>query len=200
MSQIHKNERAKSDLECLHVAYQLRAKLRTTLMLSFGFSKKRLKEMVYKETRFISDKTGREIAQQKLTSRYMHYYNWLMNNDRTRLLNQLNDLIDHIVAANNIHPYYKVDYNERRLEWDRAIESVNDLQQNLQYIGETLPCDKNKYMSMVDDLDHIYKMIKKIRQYDNKMYPHLKDVKAFGDFRTQLTSKLDTIIDILGNM
>ena len=60
------------------------------------------------------------------------------------------------------------EFEERRLEMDRAIADCNELQQELQYIAEVLPSDKNKFMNIVLEVDSLHNMIKKLRQSDNR--------------------------------
>lgn len=55
------------------------------------------------------------------------------------------------------------------------MECCNKLQDELQYIAETLPADKNKYMRIVLDIEALFKMIKSLRQADNRFKKHLKD-------------------------
>lgn len=66
------------------------------------------------------------------------------------------------------------EFLERRLELDRAMECCNQLQDELQYIAETLPADKNKYMGIVLDVEHLFNTIKALRQSDNRFLKHIK--------------------------
>ena len=51
----------------------------------------------------------------------------------------------------------------------------NKLQDELQYIAESLPADKNKYMDIVLEVEALFNMIKALRQSDNRFLKHLKD-------------------------
>ena len=44
----------------------------------------------------------------------------------------------------------------------------NKLQDELQYIAEVLPADKNKYTNLVLEVQQLFDMIKKLRQSDNR--------------------------------
>ena len=51
---------------------------------------------------------------------------------------------------------------------DRAIVCCEKLQNELQYIAETLPADKNKYMNIVLEIKAEEDMIKALRKADNR--------------------------------
>lgn len=51
---------------------------------------------------------------------------------------------------------------------DRALMSCNKLQDELQYIAETLPADKNKFMNIVLEANDVFNLIKSLRQSDNR--------------------------------
>lgn len=51
------------------------------------------------------------------------------------------------------------------------------LQDELQYIAEVLPADKNKYTSIVLEIEHLFKTIKSLRQSDNRFKKYLKGPK-----------------------
>lgn len=48
------------------------------------------------------------------------------------------------------------------------------LQDELQYIAEVLPADKNKYTGIVLEIEHLFNTIKGLRQSDNRFKKHLK--------------------------
>ncbi|MBQ4401191.1 MAG: hypothetical protein II832_03385, partial [Synergistaceae bacterium] len=55
-----------------------------------------------------------------------------------------------------------------------ALVCCNKLQDELQYIAETLPADKNKFMNIVLEVQAEYETIKKLRQADNRF---LKEIQ-----------------------
>ena len=55
----------------------------------------------------------------------------------------------HLRIANTIFPTYMSEFEERRIEMDRAMACCNALQDELQYAGECLYADLNKYMNLV---------------------------------------------------
>lgn len=88
--------------------------------------------------------------------------------------------------GNTVFPEYYSEFIERRLQLDRAMEYCNALQDELQFIAETIPCDKNKYMNIVLELNKLYNYIKSLRASDNKFLPKIK--KNEGNFCSDCSS------------
>ena len=88
--------------------------------------------------------------------------------------------------GNTVFPEYYSEFIERRLQLDRAMEYCNALQDELQFIAETIPCDKNKYMNIVLELNKLYNYIKSLRASDNKFLPKIK--KNEGNFYSDCSS------------
>lgn len=62
MSNIPKSNRSKSKLEAIHKAYQIRSRITTELLLSFGYSQKKLEKDIHKATSYIKDPDEKEEA------------------------------------------------------------------------------------------------------------------------------------------
>ena len=67
---------------------------------------------------------------------------WLIQEERIRVLNLVQGISAHLRAANTIWPDYMVEFTERRLQMDKALECCNMLQDELQAIVEMVPADK----------------------------------------------------------
>ena len=147
-------------------------------MLSFGFSEKRMDAHIKKITGFIKDDEERQQRSDRFREVEENFDMWYIQQERIRILNLMQNISGHMRAANSIWPEYWQEFIERRLEWDRALEECNKLQDELQYIAEVLPADKNKYMRIVLDIEALFKMIKSLRQSDNRFKKHLKDQVA----------------------
>ena len=81
----------------------------------------------------------------------------------------------HLRAANTISPVNMSEFEERRLQLDKALECCNVLQDELNYIAKVLPADKNKYTRIVLKLEKDFNLIKKLRQSDNgRFLPHIQ--------------------------
>ena len=65
------------------------------------------------------------------------------------------------------------EFEERRLEMDKAMECCNALQDELQYAGECLYADLNRYTHLVLEIQKEFNMIKSLRQADNRFLKNI---------------------------
>ena len=104
-----------------------------------------------------------------------HMPDWLIAKERERVLDLCQGISAHLRAANTIWPDYMVEFTERRLQMDKALECCNMLQDELQAIVEMVPADKNRYTQYVLRIERIFNLVKKLRQKDNRFLKTLKD-------------------------
>lgn len=100
---------------------------------------------------------------------------WLIAKERERVLDYCQGISTHLRAANTIWPDYMIEFTERRLQMDKALECCNMLQDELQAIVEMVPTDKNRYTQYCLRIEKIFNMVKKLRQKDNRFLKNLKD-------------------------
>lgn len=174
MSDIPKSKRSDSKLEAVHKAYMIRSRITQELLLSFAYSQKKLEDHVKKVTAYISDPQEREARAKVVLEAEENFDLWIIQKEREDVLKYAKGIVQHLIAANTVYPQYSSEFEERRVEMDRAMECCNQLQQELQYIAEVLPADKNKYMSIALEVKGEFEMIKKLRQSDNRFLKHLK--------------------------
>lgn len=174
MSSIPKSKRSESKLEAIHKAYAIRSRITQELLLSFGYSQKKLECHVKKATAYIKDPDEREERAKTVKELEEEFFSWLIGEERSEVLRCCRGIVQHLTAANTIYPTYPAEFEERRLEMDRAMACCNQLQQELQYLAEDLPTDKNKYMNIALEVKSEFEMIKKLRQSDNRFLKHLK--------------------------
>ena len=175
MSSIPKSKRSKSPLEALHAAYQLRWKVTAELMASFAYSEKKQEAHIRKLTAWMPDPEERERRAEAIREAEEGFGGWFIRRERDRVADFCQGITEHLRAANTIYPAYMAEFLERRLEMDRALVCCNKLQDELQYIAETLPADKNKYAHIVLECESVFRMIKALRQADNRFLGILKD-------------------------
>lgn len=174
MSDIPVSKRKESRLQAQHEAYKVRKTMTEELMRNFGLTQKRLKEYIEKRTAYIQDEAERTQEQAALRMRIEDF----VRKERERVTDLSTGITGHLRAANTIFPEFWDEYMERRLELDRAMEYCNRLQDELQYIAEAIPADKNKYTGIVLQIDKVFNFIKKLRQSDRRLLPNLKCVPA----------------------
>ena len=147
MSNIPKSRRKATSLDALALAQNIRSEITTELMLTFGYSEKRLEQHIRKVTDYIQDDALRERAAAQLRETNQDFSMWFIEKERDEVL---------------------------RLS--RGIsECCNVLQDELNYIAKVLPADKNKYTRIVLKLEKDFNLIKKLRQSDNgRFLPHIQ--------------------------
>lgn len=168
MSSIPKSKRSESKLEALHRAYELRRRITAELMLTFGYSQRKLEAHIRKMTDFVQDPEEREKMSKAIREVQDNFNSWFIQRERDRVADFSQGISEHLRAANSIWPTNIPECEERRLEMDRAIVACEKLQDELQYIAETLPADKNKYMNIVLEVKAEEDMIKALRKADNR--------------------------------
>ena len=168
MSNIPRSKRSESKLEALHRAYALRKKITAELMATFGYSRKKLEAHVHKMTDYVQDPEEREKMSKTIKEVQDSFNSWFIKRERDRVADFCQGITEHLRAANSIWPQNIAEYEERRLEMDRAIVSCEKLQDELQYIAETLPADKNKYMNIVLEVEAEADTLKALRKADNR--------------------------------
>ena len=168
MSSIPKSKRSESKLEALHRAYELRRRITAELMLTFGYSQRKLDAHIRKMTDFVQDPEEREKMSKVIREVQDNFNSWFIQRERDKVADFSQGISEHLRAANSIWPTNIPEYEERRLEMDRAIVCCEKLQNELQYIAETLPADKNKFMNIVLEIKAEEDMIKALRKADNR--------------------------------
>ena len=173
MSGIPKSKRRKSDLQVMHLCYQIRSRITAELMRTFGYSEKRMEAHIEKATSYIKVDSEREEMKDRMKETESRFDMWFIEHERARILDWAENIAIHIRSANTIWPTSWAEYDERRLEWTRAMVNCNRLQEELQYIAEVLPSDKNKYTKIVLDIETMFKMIHALKQADKKFKKNL---------------------------
>lgn len=183
MSDIPVSKRKPTTLDALSLAKSIRSAMTTELMLTFGYSAKRLEQHIRKVTSYIQDDELRQKAAEKLMDTEQEFGMWFIEDERKAVMEYARGLTAHLRAANTVWPVYMDEFKERRLQLDMALEACKNLQDELNYIAEVLPADKNKYTRIVMKLDKEFNLIKKMRQSDNQRFlPHLQaECKQPGD-------------------
>ncbi len=169
MSDIKKNKRKESKLQAIHDAFKIRKEVTILTENNFYLTLSKVEEEINTAT------AGRSEADKKsIRAKRYKFYRDQINRLTERVINHSADIAEHLTKANTIFPLYMSEFEERRLEMDKALESCNALQCELQYAAESLYADKNKYSNLVIEIQKEFNTIKKLRQSDNRF---LKDIK-----------------------
>lgn len=170
MSDIKKSERTESKLQTVHNAYKIRTAVTKLAENNFYFDLNKINEVVDENTKNITDEKLKEKAKKRI---YQYFNNQILR-ITDKVINSACGINEHLRIANTIFPTYMSEFEERRLELDKAMSCCNVLQDELQYAGECLYADLNRFTYIVIEIQKEFNMIKKLRQTDNRF---LKDIK-----------------------
>ena len=152
----------------------LRKRITAEILATFGYSQKKLEAHIKKLTAHIKDPEECDKICDAIRNAENNFNSWFIKRERDRITDFCQGISEHLRAANTIWPSYLSEFEERRIEIDRALMCCNKLQDELQYIAEILPADKNKFMNIVLEIQAEFDMIKKLRQSDNRFLKNLK--------------------------
>lgn len=172
MSDIKKSERTESKLEVIHGAYAIRMAVTNLAENNFYITFSKIEEKINNRIKGLDEKEKIRIKE----NMYKFYRNQI-NRVSDNVIELATGISRHLRIANTIFPTYMSEFEERRIEMDRAMACCNALQDELQYVGECLYADLNRYMNLVLQIQKEFNMIKSLRQTDNRF---LKNIKNSG--------------------
>ena len=158
--------------EALRDALIVRKKVTEVLKVLALQSQKRLENL---EENLAKATTDEEILKAKEAIREERFNFWLIKEECRTVAVKGAELTGSLRTANTIWPTYMSEYTERRVCMDRAMAACNVLQDELQYIAESVYADKNKFTALVLEIETLFKKIKSVRQADNRFLKELKD-------------------------
>ena len=167
---IPKHERAPSRLDAQHMARKISMEITTELARTFGYSKAKFEKRVETMTKYLPPGPDREKAAAQIREQEQGFNLWLIEQERRRMHDLSREIPLHLRAANSIWPSCQMELDARRLELDKAIAACWKLQDELQYVAETIPADFNKYTGIVLEIDKLVAYIKNLRKSDAKRF------------------------------
>jgi hypothetical protein len=172
MSDIKKSERTESKLEVIHGAYAIRMAVTNLAENNFYITFSKIEEKINNRIKGLDEK-----EQIRIKENMYKFYRNQINRVSDNVIELATGISRHLRIANTIFPTYMSEFEERRIEMDRAMACCNALQDELQYVGECLYADLNRYMNLVLQIQKEFNMIKSLRQTDNRF---LKNIKNSG--------------------
>lgn len=169
MSDIKKSERKESKLQTIHNAYKIRMAVTKLAENDFYISSSKIENVIAEKI-----KRFPEEEQQRIKKRTYQYFEQQLQRSTNIVIELATGISRHLRIANTIFPTYMTEFEERRIEMDRAMSCCNALQDELQYIGECLYTDLNRYTNLVLFIQKEFNMIKALRQSDNRFLKNIK--------------------------
>lgn len=169
MSDVKKSERKESKLQTIHNAYKIRMNVTKLAENDFYISNSKIENIIAEKI-----KRFPEEEQQRIKKRTYQYFEQQLHRSTNSVIELATGISRHLRIANTIFPTYMAEFEERRIEMDRAMSCCNALQDELQYIGECLYADLNRYTNLVLLIQQEFNMIKALRQSDNRFLKNIK--------------------------
>ena len=102
------------------------------------------------------------------------YPEWLMEMLRKTIIEKLMELKENIRSANEIYPYYRQEYIDRRRYQDEAIRCCGKLYDSFTLVKEMLSINPDKYMSVVEKIERERDLLTGWRKADNRIMAQIR--------------------------
>lgn len=207
---VPKYRRSHSKLDAFMEAVKLRHIVIEMVLRSFGMKTKEHRRLVTPRMRERFPQLAKKFDQideyqtvVEETKELNEYEKWVTRKVRDNLFKYCANLVAHISAANGIRCVEEFEYRERIILEDRAIEDIENIKQEVQFIEEFYDINLNRYMGYSEQLEktktYLYnwkkstiKEYNKFLQQRREQYAKLEveaRVKAEREVRQQLETK-----------
>lgn len=169
-------DRSQSKLEFYTNARKLQLQLLHLMSRDFGIKPKARNPDFYLEKMEESDRevmTG-ILVHYGIDTIVEDYPTWMIDMLRKRVLNHLQELMEHITRAYTIWATNRTEAEDRRLSQDHAIATCEILKQDMELIKDVLPVKAEKLLRTIDSINREIALLKGWRKSDNKRFKELK--------------------------
>ena len=167
MSSVPKGRRKQHDFVATHNLIKLRKTITELAISDFGYDREKFEKKIEEFERW----SGNTEAAERMRARNESYYTDFVE-EETKVTRQiLRETAAEYEMGNSIFPSGDTtmeEYKERRLHLNRAIGHLHMLIQEMQYIADILPSDKNRYERLVEEIRQEIRLIKGVRRAANK--------------------------------
>ena len=172
MGNVPKSRRQKSKFHTNHNLYKLKKELMDLVMNDFGYRYDKTEEKIQKYYEKNKDLPNIDEKVAYFKQRNEYFYNTFIKLEQTKCINLISLIQQEFSTANSIFPSDTparfIEYIQRRIHMNSAIGYCYTLKQELKFIIETLPTDKNKAKKFNELIDSQIKLIKGVRRADNR--------------------------------
>jgi len=140
-------------------------------MYGFGYDKERYEARIQKFADSITNFERKDDIVASMRAKNMAYYSDFLKEEIVITRDIMRKAICEFEIGNSIFPsgLAKVaEFRERRKHLDECIGWLHAIKQELQYIAEILPVDKNKFVNISNDIEQAIVMVKGVRRAANK--------------------------------
>ena len=171
MSGVPKSRRKQHNFETPHKLRKLRTKVTELAINDFGYDKERLDLKIQKFETGLTEFERKADVVASMRRKNENYYANFVKEETIITRDIARKVIFEFELGNSIFPSgdAKVaEFRERRKHLDECIGWLHCLKQELQYIAEILPGDKNRYTSITEEIETLISMVKGVRRSANR--------------------------------
>lgn len=190
MSSVPKSRRKQHDFLASHKLIDIRHRVTELALYDFGYDKDRLEEKIQKfaDANLNIDPERKAEIIARMRKKNESYYADFVDEETVETRRLIRMAACEFELGNSIFPSGETKFTEfceRRKHLNAAIGWLNCLKQELQYIAETLPGDKNRYEGISKDIEEEISLMKGVRRAANKFLSPKKKTKTVSDKETK---------------
>ena len=197
---VPKYRRSHSKLDAFFEAVKLRHIVVEMVLRSFGMKTKEYKRIVTPKMRDRFPQLAKKFDQIDEYQRVVEetqvlneYEKWVTRKVRDNLFKYCANLVAHISAANGIRCAEDFEYRERIILEDRAIQDIENIKQEVQFIEEFYDINLNRYMGYSEQLEktktYLYNWKKSTVKEYNKFIRDRRDQYAKLDAEARVRAE-----------
>ena len=171
MSGVPKSRRMKHSFDTPHKFRKLRATITELTINDFGYDKQRLELKIQKFESSLVDFERKADVVASMRRKNEEYYTDFVQEETVITRDMIRKAVCEFHLGNSIFPSgdaKAAEFRERRKHLDESIGWLHCLKQELQYIAETLPGDKNRYTTVTEEIETLISMVKGVRRSANR--------------------------------
>lgn len=170
MSGVPAGRREAHDFLANHHLTELRKLITELAINDFGYDRTKVEKKIDHFAEWCKCENRDEIVE-RMRKKNESFYEDFVQEETTITRKILRDAVAEFEMGNSIFPSGEAlmeEYIEKRLHLDKAVGHLFILIQELQYIAETLPGDKNRYEQLIKQTKKEISLIKGVRRAANK--------------------------------
>ena len=201
MSNVPKSKRKETNFITETNFKSLSKEIADLILNDFGY---RGNKTQYKIDRYynkhITDPNVNEICD-VLNKKKESFETWFIDEEARRILDILRDIQKEFSLGNSIYvsenPSKLFDFIARRYHITKAIGLCYDLKQEINFVIEILPVDKNRFVNFNKKINYQIALYKGVRQASNKFLKHKEENKTKILLEDEITKLFESIINII---
>ena len=201
MSSVPKSKRKETDFLAITNFKKLRKSVTNLILNDFGYRSDKTDEKIQKYYEINKDNIKVDEICERLRKKEESFSNWYIDEEAKAVLDILRNIEKEFTIGNSIYPSETpaklIEFLLRRWHINKAIGLCYVLKQEINYVIDTLPVDKNKYELFDESINFQINLYKGIRQSDNRFLKNKNKNKTNIFLEDEITKLFESIINII---